>query len=61
MCIENDVKLMTVGYRNLCLNNLDNIIFLYIGNGLGAGILLNGTLYKGNGSLPESLVICHQE
>jgi len=48
VCIENDVKLMTVGYRKLCLNDLDNIVFLYIGNGLGAGILLNGALYKGN-------------
>lgn len=46
--IENDVKLMTVGYRKLCMNDMDNIVFLYIGNGLGAGILLNGALYKGN-------------
>lgn len=46
--IENDVKLMTVGYRNLRMNNLDDIVFLYIGNGLGAGILLNGALYKGS-------------
>ncbi|MDD2958346.1 MAG: ROK family transcriptional regulator [Lachnospiraceae bacterium] len=46
--IENDVKLMTLGYYNLRLNSLDNIVFLYIGSGIGAGILINGQLYKGN-------------
>lgn len=46
--IENDVKLMTVGYHSLKMNHSDNIIFLYIGRGIGAGILINGQLYKGN-------------
>lgn len=46
--IENDVKLMTVGYHSIKMHHLENIIFLYIGRGIGAGILINGQLYKGN-------------
>ena len=48
--IENDVKLMTVGYHSLKMNNLENIVFLYIGSGIGAGVMINGQLYKGNTS-----------
>ncbi len=48
--IENDVKLMTVGYHSQKMNHLDNMVFLYIGSGIGGGILINGQLYKGNTS-----------
>ncbi|MCI6699572.1 MAG: ROK family protein [Lachnospiraceae bacterium] len=46
--VENDVKLMTIGYHNNKLENHDNIVFLYIGSGIGAGILIDGHLYKGS-------------
>ena len=46
--LENDVKLMTVGaYRRGYSENYRNMVFLYISEGLGAGIIINGRLYKG--------------
>ena len=47
--IENDVKLMTVGlYRKEFADYCRNMIFLYVAQGLGAGIVINGRLYKGS-------------
>jgi len=48
--VENDVKLMTIGYYTKNMKKLDNIVFFYIGSGIGAGIIINGQLYKGNSS-----------
>lgn len=48
--VENDVKLMTLGYYTEQMKDLDNIVFFYVGQGIGAGIIINGQLYKGNGS-----------
>ncbi len=48
--IENDVKLMTVGYYSQRMKQLSNIVFWYIGKGIGGGIVINGQLYKGNSS-----------
>lgn len=46
--IENDVKLMTVGvYNSECSDRCRNMVFLYMFRGLGAGIVINGRLYKG--------------
>lgn len=45
--IENDVKLKTLGYHSEYLQELSSIVFLYIGSGIGAGIILDGQLYKG--------------
>lgn len=46
--IENDVKLMTVGvYKRKFAESFRNMIFLYVSRGLGAGIVINGRLYKG--------------
>lgn len=46
--IENDVKLLTVGYyARECPNTCENLLFLSIGNGLGSGMILNQKLYKG--------------
>jgi N-acetylglucosamine repressor len=46
--LENDVKIMTLGE---CLfgneENNQNIVNLYIGDGIGAGIFLNGSLVRG--------------
>lgn len=46
--VENDVKLMTVGYfhREL-IDRYENMVLLYISEGLGAGIIINRKLYKG--------------
>jgi len=48
--VENDVKLMTVGCYKNKIHNWENMIFLYISSGIGAGIMINGQLYKGNTS-----------
>ena len=46
--IENDVKLMTIGvYKRSFSDKCSNMVFLYISEGLGAGIVINGRLYKG--------------
>lgn len=47
--IENDVKLMTVGvFKREFSDYCRNMIFLYVYRGLGAGIVINGRLYKGS-------------
>jgi len=48
--VENQVKLSAMGYY---YNNLretrDNMVYLYVGNGIGSGIIINNQLYKGAG------------
>ena len=47
--IENDVKLMTIGiYKKEFSDYCRNMIFLYVSQGLGAGIVINGRLFKGS-------------
>lgn len=46
--VENDVKLMTVGlFHKELVDYYENIVLLYISEGLGAGIIINRKLYKG--------------
>lgn len=46
--LENDVKLMTIGvYKRDFSEKFRNMVFLYVSEGLGAGIVINGKLYKG--------------
>ena len=46
--VENDVKFMTEGYYQANLNELyENVVYLYIGKGIGSGIILNRKIYKG--------------
>jgi len=46
--IENDVKTISLGEcRFGSGKNIDNLIYLWIGDGLGAGIIINGELYRG--------------
>ena len=49
--IENDVNLMTIGefYKGKGLG-VNNFIYLFIGNGIGSGLFLNGKFYKGTHS-----------
>jgi len=47
--VENDVKLAAVGcYRNFPEAGLDNIVYIYAGNGMGSGIIINKKLYRGS-------------
>ncbi len=46
--VENDVKAMTVGeYLLGNAKGVKNFVYLFIGDGLGAGIMINGHLHRG--------------
>ncbi|MCB0280995.1 MAG: ROK family transcriptional regulator [Calditrichae bacterium] len=46
--IENDVKAMTFGeFRFGNGKNVKNMVFLWVGDGTSAGIVINGELYRG--------------
>ena len=46
--VENDVKLTTVGfYHNELKQQYNNMIYIYLGKGIGSGIIINKKLYKG--------------
>jgi len=46
--VENDVNLMTIGeYYNGQGKNISDFVYLFIGNGIGSGLFLNGKFYKG--------------
>ena len=47
--IDNDVNVMAVGEEHAGIaNNVSNFIFVKIGTGIGAGIVCNGKLYRGD-------------
>ena len=47
--VENDVKLSTVGFYLTHLSDmLDNMAYIYAGNGMGSGIIINKKLYRGS-------------
>ena len=47
--IENDVKLSTVGYYLTHFSDaLDSMAYIYAGNGMGSGIVINKKLYCGS-------------
>lgn len=47
--VENDVKLSTVGYyHNHLSEKHENIVYVYAGNGMGSGIIINKKLYRGS-------------
>ena len=46
--VENDVKLTTAGYYHTYLEDkCRDMVYLYIGKGIGSGVIINGTLHKG--------------
>jgi predicted NBD/HSP70 family sugar kinase len=54
--IENDVKLSTVGYYLTHLSDeLDNMVYIYAGNGMGSGIIINKKLCRGSTSFSGEL------
>jgi predicted NBD/HSP70 family sugar kinase len=49
--VENGVKLSAMGYFSTHLDEKqDNLVYLYVGNGIGSGIILNRQLYRGSGN-----------
>lgn len=49
--IENDVNLMTIGEFHKGEGiGIDNFVYLFVGNGIGSGLFLNGQFYKGHHS-----------
>jgi predicted NBD/HSP70 family sugar kinase len=51
ICVENDVNLTAVGYYHTYLSDrFENIVYIYTGNGMGSGIILNKKLYRGSSS-----------
>jgi len=49
--VENGVKLSAMGYFcNHLGGKQDNLVYLYVGNGIGSGIILNRHLYRGSGN-----------
>ena len=56
LCIENDVKLSAVGYYLTYLSDqYENIVYIYAGNGMGSGIIINGKLYRGSSNFSGEL------
>lgn len=53
--VENDVKLMTVGWRTKELTSIQNMMFIYVEDRIGAGVIISGQLYKGFGSFSGEL------
>ena len=49
--VENGVNLSAMGYYCTYLREKqDNLVYLYVGNGIGSGIILNKQLYRGSGN-----------
>ena len=49
--VENGVKCSAVGYFNANLRKkYDKLVYLYVGNGIGSGIILDRQLYSGAGN-----------
>ena len=48
--VENNVKLSAMGYfYTHLIKKQNNLVYLYVGNGIGSGIILNSQLYRGSG------------
>ncbi|HHW15296.1 MAG TPA: ROK family protein, partial [Firmicutes bacterium] len=51
--VENDVNLAAWGEHWLYLPEVQNMVFMALGTGLGCGLVLNGRLYRGTGAAGE--------
>jgi len=50
--IENDAKACALGERWFgCCKSTDNFVYLAVGTGVGAGIIIDGDIYRGEGEL----------
>ncbi|MDR0718892.1 MAG: ROK family transcriptional regulator [Treponema sp.] len=49
VCVENVTKLLVVGYYHTVLKDKkDNLVYIYIGNGICSGLIINKELYRGS-------------
>jgi predicted NBD/HSP70 family sugar kinase len=49
VCVENVTKLLVVGYYHTVLKEKkDNLAYIYIGNGICSGLIINRELYRGS-------------
>ncbi|WP_242527489.1 ROK family transcriptional regulator [Ktedonosporobacter rubrisoli] len=49
IAMDNDVNLAAVGESQYgCAQGQRNVVYLFVGRGIGAGLILNGTLFRGN-------------
>jgi predicted NBD/HSP70 family sugar kinase len=49
VCVENVTKLLTVGYYHTVLKEKENnLVYIYVGNGICSGIIFNKELYRGS-------------
>jgi predicted NBD/HSP70 family sugar kinase len=48
ICVENNVNLAAVGYYNRLREKQNNMVYIYAGNGIGAGLIINRELYRGS-------------
>lgn len=47
--IENDVNLAAIGIKKFEFNdNVNNMLVVFIGTGIGAGLIFNGSIYRGS-------------
>ena len=59
VCIDNDVNIAAIGeYSFYKTQNIHNLAYIEFGPGLGAGIIINGELYRGYGSGAGELGYC---
>jgi len=46
--LENDVNLMTLAEHRLIYPEIDNLLLVKLGTGIGSGIIINGQLHRGS-------------
>ncbi len=50
VCLENDVNMITLGeWQYGAGKGLTDVVFMTLGTGVGAGLILNGAIYRGPG------------
>jgi len=59
VCIDNDVNIASLGeYSFYKTKNIHNLAYIEFGPGIGAGVIINGELYRGHGSGAGELGYC---
>ena len=47
ICVENTERLSVMGFYSRLKERCGNIVYIYVGTGVGAGLIINGQLYRG--------------
>jgi predicted NBD/HSP70 family sugar kinase len=47
ICVENTERLSVMGFYSRLKERSGNIAYIYVGTGVGAGLIINGQLYRG--------------